>query len=310
MDWGGRNMGEKKGLDKSDIAVIMILGGFVGMFLPALLFNLIGEKGFILLIIAILSIVVGFIMIMLEKVQDKEAHIANINSFQEEYDEYAEKLGIVKSDIQVTLIDTDNEFNFEDDIPHYLWAIDSCVHFFPMAKYYKYNETSSESKPDVSELKLKSIPIDSILYFEEAGELHKYTTVSGGGTSLKGALLGYAVAEDVGAIIGSREPIKTTVVSEDDRRVELIYKSKDGNIENLEFTHDAYKVFKKLLPEKELRRITNLKASKKDEKVSKKKVQKSQAAKDKLKQLKEMMDEGLLTEDEFLEQKRKILDSF
>lgn len=307
---GGVGMGEKKGLDKSNIAVIMILGGFVGMFLPLFLFNLIGEKGSVLFIIAILFIVVGFIMIMLEKLQDKESHIANINTFQEEYDEYADRLGIVKSDTQVTLINLDETCNTHLHMQHYLWIDNGMLNIFPMAQYYIHWHTSSESKPDVSELKLKSVPINSILYFEEIGELRKYTTVSGGGTSLKGALLGYAVAEDIGAIIGSREPIKTSVVSEDDRSVELIYKNKDGNIENLEFTHDAYKVFKNLIPEKELRRIVNLKASKKEGKVSKNKVQQPQTAKDKLKQLKEMMNEGLLTEDEFLEQKRKILDSF
>ena len=139
--------------------------------------------------------------------------------------------------------------------------------------------------------------------------MHKYATVSGGGTSLKGALLGYAVAEDVGAIIGSREPIKTTVVSEDDRRVELIYKDKDGNIKNLEFTHDSYQIFKKLLPSKELRRMANLKVSKKQKKVSGKKTKEFQEAKEKLEQLQEMKNEGLITENEFTEQKKKILSS-
>lgn len=70
-----------------------------------------------------------------------------------EYDKYADKLGIVKSDTQVTL--------------------------FELRKYD----------------------------FEEVGELRKYTTVSGGGISWKGALLEYAIAEDIGVIIGSREPI-------------------------------------------------------------------------------------------------------
>ena len=36
-------MGEvKKGLDKSDVAVIMIVGGFIGMILSALLVSLLG----------------------------------------------------------------------------------------------------------------------------------------------------------------------------------------------------------------------------------------------------------------------------
>lgn len=302
-------MGENKGLDKSDIAPLMIVGGFVVMILSAFLVGLLGIVSIILFVVSILSVIIGFIMIMMEKNNDKEAHIANINTFQEEYDEYVEKLGIVKSDTQVTLLESDED-DLELDIPQYLWIDNGVLNIFPLAQHYIKWYTSSESKPDVSELHLKSIPINSILYFEEAGELHKYTTVSGGGTSLKGALLGYAVAEDMGAIIGSREPIKTTVVSEDDRRVELIYKAKDGNIENLEFTHDAYKVFKNLFPSKELRRIVNLKASKKQKNVSEKKTKEFQEAKEKLKQLQEMKNEGLITEDEFAEQKKKILALF
>ena len=84
--------------------------------------------------------------------------------------------------------------------------------------------------------------IDSIMYFGEVGELRKYAVVSGGGTLLKGALLGYAVADEAGAIIGSREPVKTTIVWDDDRRVELLYKNDDNNVENLEFIHEAYRV--------------------------------------------------------------------
>lgn len=302
------------------LAASLGVGGFLAIIIIGIIFfvsavmDIGGELYFkvllILLVISSIAVIIGIILNALESAVAKDKHVANMNQFQKEYDEYISKMGIVKSDNQVTLIEKDGKYKFEDDIPHYVWIDNNCVNFFPMAKYYKMNETSSESKPDVSKLHLKSIPIDSVLYFEEMGELRKYTTVSGGGTSLKGALLGYAIADDLGAIIGSRESIKTSVVSEDDRRVELIYKNEDSDIENLEFTHDAYKVLKKLIPSKELRRIANLKTTKKNKDTTEAKTQEPQTAKDKLKQLKEMKKEGLITEDEFLEQKKKILDSF
>lgn len=301
-------MGENKGLDKSDIAVIMIVGGFVIMFLPVFLFNLIGDKGFILFIIAALSIIIGLIMIKLEKKEDRDSHIANINMFQKEYDEYTEKLGIVKDNTQVTLYEL-GKYDFEVKIPHYFWSTNECIKLFPMAKYYINNRTSSMSRPDISELKLKSISIDSILYFEEVGELRKYTTISGGGTSLKGALLGYAIADDIGAIIGSREPITTNVVSEDDRRIELIYKNQDGQIENLEFMHDAYDTFKKLIPLKELKKIISLNTVQGIKEETDIGIQEHISVKDKLRQLKDLQDEGLITEEEFTEQKKKILEA-
>lgn len=288
------------------IAIILI--GIITMIVPAVY---IGDYSIdlILLILCIIAVIImgiGMIGMFVEKAYDKADHISNMNTFQEEYDEYADKLGIVKSDTQVTLIEPKYSFR----ISQYVWIADDCINIFPMAKYYVYNRTSSESKPDVTKLHITSIPIESILYFEEVGELRKYTTVSGGGTSLTGALIGYALADDVGAIIGSREPIKTSVVSEDDRRVELIYRNKEENIENLEFTHEAYQVFKNLLPSKELRRIINLKNTKQEKGTMARKGQVPQTSKDKLKQLKEMRDEGLITENEFLEQKKKILESF
>ncbi len=300
---------EKSGWKLDDIAVCMVLGSFVGIILSIFLVRLIGTGSIILCVISILCFIVGFAVIMIEKSNDKSAHIANINAFQEEYDEYVDNLGIEKSDMQVTLIFLDETCNTHLPMQHYLWIENRMLNFFPMAQYYIQWHTSSMYKPDVSELKLKSIPIDSILYFEEVGELRKYTTVSGGGTSLKGALLGYAIAEDIGAIIGSREPITTNVVSEDDRRIELIYKNEEGQIENLEFKHDAYNVFKKLIPLKELRKIVSLNTveNKKHNKI--KESQKSQTVKEKLKQLSELEAEGLITEEEFSEQKKKVLES-
>lgn len=301
-------MGEvKKGLDQGEKAVCMIVGGFIGMILSALLIGLLGIVSIILLIISILSVVIGFIVIMMEKSNDNAAHIANINAFQNEYNEYVEKLGIVKSGTQVTLFEL-GKYDFEVKILHYLWIANNCIKFFPMAEYYKSNRTSSMSKPDISELKLKSIPIDSILYFEEVGELRKYTTISGGGSSLKGALLGYAIADDVGAIIGSREPITTNVVSEDDRKVELIYRDENNEVTNLEFMHDAYDVFKKLIPLKELRKIASLNTVQgtKETVINGKK---SKHIKEKLKQLNELKTDGLITEEEYTEQRKKILES-
>lgn len=307
---GRENNKNNDGFDLGNIGILLLVGGFLlGIICMLLAGFILGNNEVVMrasMIIPIFIMIIGAVLMLIYHEDEKSAHISNMNTFQEEYDQYAKKLGVVKSDTQVTLIE--QKYSFK--ISHYMWVADGCINIFPMAKYYIYNETSSGSRPDVSKLHITSIPLDFILYFEEMGELRKYATVSGGGTSLKGALVGYALADDLGAIIGSREPIKTTVVSEDDRRVELIYKNKEGDIKNLEFTHDAYKVFKNLIPSKELRRMTNLKKAKNGKEASDKEVQKSPTAKDKLKQLKEMNKEGLITEDEFLEQKRKILDSF
>lgn len=241
----------------------LITIGFSGIILSGMISLFVDDTtilAVILFLLVVFGVVLiwGYISLQAEKRKGRAKVVENLGTFRKEYDIYAEKLGVVRSNIQVEVIEN-SEYEAKVHIPHYLWIENNFLNMFPMEKYFERNSISAVSKPNVSQLQVTSIPIEDILYFEEVGELRKYTKVSGGGTSLKGALTGYIIAGDVGAIIGSRESIKTQVVSEDDRIVELIYKSYDGEIDNLEFTHDAYAVLKKLIPEKELRRITNLK---------------------------------------------------
>lgn len=303
----------KKNIDFGNLMVIGIIGGvlsiilyfiYMGLALGSVFFAILI---FILLVISAIMFIVGGIGIDVENKKEKEKHLKNINEFQNEYDEYIKKIGIEKSNIQATLIEL-NEYNYNSSIPQYLWVYNNELNMFPMSKYYKECCTSSTVKPSISKLHLKTIPVDKILYFEEIGELRKYTTVSGGGSSLKGALLGYIVADDVGAIIGSREPIKTEIVSKDDRRIELIYKNEKDEILNLEFKYDAYEVLKKLIPSKELRRIVGMNASNNINDITN--VQQSKTIKEKLEQLNDLKKENLISNEEFLEQKKKILDSF
>lgn len=241
----------------------LITIGFSGIILSGMISLLVDDTTILAVILFLLVVfgvvlVWGYITLQTEKRNGKAKVLENSNTFRKEYDIYAEQLGVVKSNVQAELIGT-SEYGLDAHIPHYLWIADNSLNMFPMEKYFERNSISAVNKPNVSQLQVISVPIEDILYFEEVGELQKYTKVSGGGTSLKGALTGYIIAGDIGAIIGSREPIKTEIVSEDDRIVELIYKNYDGEIANLEFTHDAYVVLKKVIPEKELRRITNLK---------------------------------------------------
>lgn len=306
-----KNDSEKIKVD--DLMVYMIIVGFltaVPFGIAASYFETIPLL--VLFIIASAVLIVGLIGLTIQGYIDKNKKIANINlfqqEFQQEYNAYVDKMGIVKSDTQATLVEQD-EYGFHSSIPQYLWIDNGILKIFPLSQYYIQMRVSSVSKPDISELRLRALPIESILYFEEIGELRKYTKVTGGGTSLKGALLGYAIAEDVGAIIGSRQPVETEVITEDDRKIELIYKNQENEVENLEFEHDAYKVLKRLIPSKELRRIVALGAVNGQNGDLDTDAHKSQTVKEKLNQLNDLKDEGFISESEFLEQKKRILDT-
>lgn len=58
-------------------------------------------------------------------------------------------------------------------------------------------------------------------YYDLTGDVH--TSVSGGGSSLKGAVVGGILAGGAGAVIGSRK--KTTTEIKDDRKTVFVYRS-------------------------------------------------------------------------------------
>ena len=150
-----------------------------------------------------------------------------------------------------------------------------------------------ERIPDVSTAQLITIPLKSILYYEERGDLYQHAIVSGGGSRYD-ALTDATVSE----------PIKTQIVSEDYRIVELTFKNQEGEIESLEFEHDAYEVFKKVMPMKDIRKIQSLKAVQ-----SKTSPKRPSSVKKQIKQLNELKEEGLITEEEYAKRREKILDS-
>lgn len=246
-------MAERNGKSNSDTigmigVVLIIISWIVSLFVDNL-FILKMAVGAI--IIGVICVGYYYISARKERADGIEKRNKNLHDFQNEYNAYSNKLGVMKSGTQVTLIDG------AEKIPQHIWIADGKINMFPVREYYEMR-ISAIHRPSVTDLKLRSIQIEDIWYFEEYGELRKYASVSGGGISLRGALIGKVLAGDAGMIIGSREPIKTDIVSEDDRMVELIYKNSQGEIENLEFSHEAYVVFKRLIPDKELRRIRSL----------------------------------------------------
>lgn len=307
---------KKRRIDPAGAAVV----GFLGIIILMISFVALGDdfplELWVLLFVIVCAIMMGgFIGTLVQNKNDKDQLIQNMDEFQREYDVYTEKLGVVKNEATVTLIELD-QYNFKVKIPQYMWISEGVLRIFPRAEFYKRSRTTSEHKADVLTLQIKSIPIDSILYFEEIGELHKYVTVSGGGYSVEGAYAGHFLGDDIGAVIGSRVPIESKVVSEDDRAIELIYKDRSGNVQNLEFDHDSYKILKKMIPSKELRLIVGLSQSQ-GQAQAQVQVQPNsdvaaqpQTTRDKLKELNDMKAEGLITEEEYSEQKKKLLDSF
>lgn len=151
---------------------------------------------------------------------------------------------------------------------------------------------------------LMSINLKDILHFTKIGTIHKNSVVSGGGgtiggSSLSGAIVGGIIAGSTGAIIGSRKEghinsIKTNIETTDTRKTLLKLKNKE-----LLFNISTYTVLLKLIPNKDYEsQIIN---------KTDKETRENTDFIEKIEKLKNLLDTGALTKEEFEIQKKKIL---
>jgi hypothetical protein len=187
----------------------------------------------------------------------------------------------------------------------YIWKTDGDICFFPASP----KDINSFTLSDV---KQNSIPISDIEYFSKRGKISRETKISGGGgggSSLGGAVTGALLAGDAGAVIGSRkkvEGIKSEVVTHDSRETFLNFFDENKNRHSLFFDINGYHVLNDLIPEKEFSIVSAIKSSgiirtqtMKNEK---------QDIPSQIRELSKLKDEGILTEQEFTEKKKVLLD--
>ena len=158
------------------------------------------------------------------------------------------------------------------------------------------------------------IPINSIDYFQERGNINYSTNVRGGGGSIKGANLVGAVAGklmfgNIGAIIGSGvgnkgqiNEVYSETIEHDNRYVVLRFKQAD-TIKELKFDFSCFDIFVKLIPEKD---HNALKVNSSIDRFSK---QSNDAGipVEQIKQLKELNDAGLISDEEYALKKAQLL---
>ena len=114
----------------------------------------------------------------------------------------------------------------------------------------------------------------------------------GGGTSIKGAIIGGVLAGEVGAIIGSRkptDPIKTTNILHDDRVSVLAFNTPFGEC-SINFAFEEYTLLDTI--------ISSTKVQSKIE---------SKSVAEQLRELKFLLDEQLITEEDYNNKKAQIL---
>lgn len=127
----------------------------------------------------------------------------------------------------------------------YLWITDNILYICKSVNHFKnINDLPQDLAP-------YKIPVSNILYFKVIGDIYSQTIITGGGSSLGGAITGGVIAGAPGAIIGGRKEIKTENKRIDNRQIILVYKENE-NTDTLTFSYGSLEMFHKLIPQKDI----------------------------------------------------------
>lgn len=160
---------------------------------------------------------------------------------------------------------------------------------------------------------LQHLDLEQIIYFCEKGDVQYTTEVSGGGggeVNMSGAVLGGALFGVAGAIVGSKtgdkagiKDIHSQTMEHDGRYTVIRYKDENGQIIEKSCEHGYYNVFNALIPEKEYSYI-QLHSNVSDHDTPS---TSNGIPVEELKKLKELLDAGVINEDDFEKTKKRLL---
>lgn len=171
---------------------------------------------------------------------------------------------------------------------------------------------------DVLHSAILKIPLDNIIYFKEIGKVDYLAKVNGGkinggGVNIDGALAGGMIFGAAGAIVGSQlgteiksTGINTTVETVDTRQVSLRYKDSNDKIAEEIYPYEVFDFLMKVIPEKEIT-IVNLESQKEKTLSVSKESSQSNNRFEEIKKFKELLDCGIITEEEFQTKKAELL---
>lgn len=160
------------------------------------------------------------------------------------------------------------------------------------------------------------IKMNDIEYFQEKGEVSYSANVSGGkagDTNVGGAIVGGMLFGVAGVLVGGKIGAKTKsqsiyseTIEHDNRVVVLRYRNNDGDLIDETYGHAYYDVFNKLIPEKEYSYV-KLHKNQSTSPVVNTNNAGNKIPVEELKQLKKLLDMGVITEEDFETKKKQLL---
>lgn len=193
----------------------------------------------------------------------------------------------------------------------YMWLNDSSVNFFPKIELTKIYP--DEMLKRINNLTKIQIHIDKIEYYYTQGEVYRENKISGGGgggSSIGGAVVGGVIAGGAGAIIGSRKQIpeiKSELVTYDTRESYINFFANDGTRNKIFMDYLDYQTLKDLIPQKDYIVVSAIRTTLLVQSEQNKEMTKSII--DQIRELAKLKNDGILSEEEFIEKKRALLEN-
>ncbi len=284
---------------KGTIGCLTAIGGFVLALITALVFDNLGV-GIVILI------VMGIIGWVLVKTGDEEKRLRKQNLEKENSRRVEDKYKEIKKNMDIPSDSKKVKYkNGYADITraeNFMWIDNETLCFFP----------ADCIASEIDKAKVYKISLDRIEYYATRGEIvheNKITGGGGGGSSVKGAVVGGVIAGGAGAVIGSRkktDPIKSELITHDNRETFLNFFDDNKVKHSMFFEFKDYDIFKQLIPEKDYNIVSTIQTNSIISKVINE--SKSANVTDQIRELAKLKDEGILTEEEFAEKKKALLD--
>lgn len=252
IPWSQRNKDEK-------FFIYWILS-IISIYIASIIYYYIKFKG-IHLILSICPTLIYFLLSITFSVflSNEKKHLANKKATDDNLKKYNHLYKIYdKLKLDASVPSDSKEISVTKSNPHlkitegqyYIWKDNNTLNLFPKIQLY------DEFKSTNMIYKLTTIKLNNIEYFTNQGEIFKENKISGGigsGVSITGAIIGGAIAGDVGAIIGSRKkqtPVKSELITHDNRETIIVILTQNNLLETIFLSFEDFFILKQLIPEK------------------------------------------------------------
>lgn len=256
--------------------------------------DIINVRAFFAIPLIIAQIIVWFSCPSLKHLQNEQQKNRRINDAYEQY-----KLVIIPkipSKAETVALMSGNETTINGI--YCVWCSDSILMF---VRHFDNAESFAEERY------LMEIPLSMIERYEIDGEHYRETKITGGDVNLAGALVGGMIAGGAGMVLGGRNGISSYQIEHDTRRTVMTIKLPNGDKRKLVFDFHAFEVFKDIVPEKNGEIVSEIEKKQLISQQTQPTALPSSNITDSIRKLKELKDEGLISDEEFAAKREELL---